>query len=335
MNKIKVSVIIPVYNTEKFLEQCLNSIVNQTLKDIEIIIINDGSTDSSSDIINKFKQKYKNIIYLSQKNSGQGEARNKALEVCTGEYITFVDSDDFIDIRMIENLYREASKNEIDVLVFNLLPFYKESQINKLSNNNCIVNKIYNKNEILKKFFTSYDIEGFSCNKFIKKDIFKNNKIKYPLGMKYEDIPTMLDVIINSKRFGIVSYTPYYYRQRLDSTTNTYNLSNVRDYIKSFYMVKNVIKIKTNYYYEYEDYIDYHFFTRILNFYYNNYISLDNFEIKEFIKHTIDKTINKKILLNRNVKLKMKIKYIIYRINAIKLFFWLKKLSWKMKSLIK
>lgn len=113
----KISVIVPVYNSEKFLEKCLNSIINQTFKDIEIICIDDGSSDKSLDILKSFETKDKRIRILTQKNMGPSCARNKGLEIATGEYVGFVDSDDWIDLDFYEKLYNSAEKYNADIAV--------------------------------------------------------------------------------------------------------------------------------------------------------------------------------------------------------------------------
>jgi len=122
MNNIKVSVILPVYNVSEYLKECLDSIVNQTLKDIEIICINDGSTDKSLEILNEYAQKDCRFIVLSQENQGQGVARNKGVELARGEYIQFIDPDDWVELNMLESLYNFAKEHKSQVVKFN----YKE-----------------------------------------------------------------------------------------------------------------------------------------------------------------------------------------------------------------
>ena len=116
-----ISVIIPVYNAEKYLEKCLNSVIKQTLKDIEIICINDGSTDGSLNILQKYSEKDKRFIIIDQKNSGQSVARNKGLSVAKGEFIGFVDSDDWIDDDFYEKLYDAAIEYKADIAAGNIL----------------------------------------------------------------------------------------------------------------------------------------------------------------------------------------------------------------------
>ena len=110
----KVSVIVPVYNVEKYIEKCLESLVNQTLKDIEIIIVNDGSKDKSEKIINKFLSKYKNIVYVEKQNGGLSDARNYGMKYAKGEYIAFLDSDDYVDTTIYEKMYNKAKEENAD-----------------------------------------------------------------------------------------------------------------------------------------------------------------------------------------------------------------------------
>ena len=115
MNSPKVSVIVPVYNTEKYLNKCLDSLVNQTLQELEIVIINDGSKDSSPDVIQAYMDKYPDkFVYRTQENSGQAVARNKALGLCTGTYVGFLDSDDFVKEDMFQRMYEKAVEEDAD-----------------------------------------------------------------------------------------------------------------------------------------------------------------------------------------------------------------------------
>lgn len=138
-NNIKVSVIIPVYNVEKYLRQCLNSITNQTLEDIEIICINDGSTDNSLKILKKYAQKDQRIIIINKENSGAADSRNKGLKIAQGEYIGFVDGDDWIDKNYYEKLYNVALKNGADIARCTYKYCYKntikDSELNRIIEN--------------------------------------------------------------------------------------------------------------------------------------------------------------------------------------------------------
>ena len=118
MNHPKVSVILPVYNVEKYLKQCMDSIVNQTLKDIEIICVDDGSTDASLSILKEYEKEDDRVKVICQQNAGAGAARNNGLSIATGEYLSFLDSDDFFSLDMLEKSYAEAKKEDADLIVF-------------------------------------------------------------------------------------------------------------------------------------------------------------------------------------------------------------------------
>ena len=128
MNEIKVSVILPVYNVEKYLRQCLDSICNQSLQDIEIICVDDGSTDSSATILKEYSAKDSRIQIITQINGGAGKARNTGLKVATGKYLSFLDSDDFFEANMLEDAWQEAEKYQADFVVFNSDQYHMDKQ---------------------------------------------------------------------------------------------------------------------------------------------------------------------------------------------------------------
>lgn len=128
MNYPKVSIIVPVYNVEKYLSKCLNSLINQTLREIEILCVDDGSTDNSAKILENFVQKDCRVKVFSQKNSGQSVARNVAIEHASGEYLGFVDSDDWVDLDYFEKLY-SAAKNMTAILLVPVLSVVKGLEV--------------------------------------------------------------------------------------------------------------------------------------------------------------------------------------------------------------
>ena len=123
---VKISVIIPVYNVEKYLKECLDSVINQTLKDIEIICVNDGSTDNSLNILENYAKKDNRIIVISQKNKGLSGARNTGLKYCSGEYVSFIDSDDYVSKDLFELTYNNAISNNSDLVIFKIASLYTE-----------------------------------------------------------------------------------------------------------------------------------------------------------------------------------------------------------------
>lgn len=165
--KKKISIIIPVYNGEKYLERCINSITNQTYKNIEIILVNDGSTDKSDKLCKKLKRNDERIVYVKQKNSGVSSARNKGIEIATGEYICFVDCDDWIDKKYCKVLL-EGMKNNTQLSVIGL----KTKKNYDNHNTECIENTIeLNQNEAFKAIFNDNNFFGFPWNKLYKKEI--------------------------------------------------------------------------------------------------------------------------------------------------------------------
>lgn len=128
MSSPKVSIVVPVYKVEEYIDRCLDSLLNQTLKDIEIILVDDGSPDNCPKICDEYAQKDARVRVVHKQNEGLGYARNSGMEVAVGEYIAFVDSDDFVDIRMFEELYDVARGNDSDVVYCNIYKYYNEGK---------------------------------------------------------------------------------------------------------------------------------------------------------------------------------------------------------------
>ena len=156
---MKVSVIVPVYNVEKYISKCLDSLVNQTLKDIEIIVVNDGSPDNSQKIIDEYVKKYPDKVksYIKE-NGGQGSARNYGIELSTGEYIGFVDSDDFVELDMFEKMYNKAKQDNSDIVIcgsYNVSEDYSKKEIDVFVNNynTDLENAIFGKMTVWNKIY--------------------------------------------------------------------------------------------------------------------------------------------------------------------------------------
>lgn len=206
---MKISVIVPIYNTSKYLKKCINSIINQSIgfDNIELILINDGSSDNSETIINKYQKKYKNIKYLYQDNSGQGVARNKGLNIATGEYVSFVDSDDWIENNMLLDLYKKAIDGDFDIVTCNY---------NNIVDNNKISESLRFTNDINKNFVI---MKAGPCNMIIKREFLIKSDFKFPEKIIYEDLASIPALAINAKIFH-VDYAYYNYLFRNNSTMN-------------------------------------------------------------------------------------------------------------------
>lgn len=181
MQNPKVSIIVPVYNVEKYLKKCLNSLINQTLIDIEIICVNDGSTDNSEKILQQFAKQDSRVKILSQQNKGQSVARNVAIENATGDYLGFVDSDDWVDLDYFEKLYNRAKEFECDIacagfkrcgkFINSIRKSYKDVKIYTDINEKVIVDKLPKHN--------------YLWNKIYKRDKWN---IKFPENKIFEDM---------------------------------------------------------------------------------------------------------------------------------------------------
>ncbi len=238
---MKLSIIVPVYNSEDTLKKCIDSLLEQTLVEKEIILINDGSKDNSLSIIEDYSKKHKNIVVLNQDNSGQGMARNRGLKIARGEYITFVDSDDYISgAKSYEKLLNVCKSKNLDLLIFNYC-MQNSNDSKKVVDFETEI--IYSRKQILEKFLLTNEVEGFSCNKIFKKNIIDENKIIFLENQKFEDIPFVVDYIINSNRIAFDNNIIYHYVYNPLSTTRKINLKVLQDEIKSMDIVLNKIKI--------------------------------------------------------------------------------------------
>lgn len=204
----KISVIVPVFNSEQYLEKCLNSILNQTLNNIEVILINDGSTDSSLQIIKQYAEKYSNIKYKTKENEGQAIARNLGIQMATGEFICFVDSDDYIENTMLEKLYKNAIENNSDIVICDYVEEYGNKKIEKKS-------LFINAENMHKSYIVS--VAG-PCSKIIKSDIFKQNNIKFLENNIYEDLAVIPTLVLYTQHISYCEEVLYHYVIRNNST---------------------------------------------------------------------------------------------------------------------
>lgn len=211
----KITVIVPVYNTEKYLSRCIESILQQTHKDLEVILINDGSSDKSGLICDEYAKFDKRVKVIHQTNKGQSSARNKGLEIATGKYIGFVDSDDWIKRDMYEYLIKALKDNDCDIANIDYILVNDERLINQSEESI----KIYKNEEILYEYLLEGTIRGsYSfCRNIYKKELFKD--VRFPEGKINEDIVTNYKVLANARKMCKSNYIGYYYYQDNNSTT--------------------------------------------------------------------------------------------------------------------
>ena len=278
---MKVSVIVPVYNVEPYLDKCLNTLVNQTLKKIEIIIVNDGSKDNSEKIIKKYLKKYpEKIKYIKKTNGGLSSARNEGLKYASGEYIGFVDSDDYVSLNTFNLMYKKAKEKNFDLVVCNLNYVY-ESKTKMVSAG--LDKDLENEDEVKKNIVFLYPAVW---NKLYKKEIL--DSLKFKEGIWYEDVEFNFRVYPRVKSIGYVDKPLIQYVQRESSISKTID-KRLFNYIDNFnglirYYQDN--NLYNKYYFELEySYVRYLYATFIKQLSYTNDKELFKEGVKEAIKN--------------------------------------------------
>ncbi len=224
-----VSVIIPVHNTEKYLKRCLESVLKQSYTKLEIIIIDDGSTDNSFEILQNYSLIDRRIKLLKQKNQGQGKARNEALKNSTGEYIVFVDSDDRISEKMVLKLYEKIKKTNADFTCCRMAFEYDSGKIINYGKDfeyEILESCIYEDANLQKNIYSS------PVNKIYKKEFLTENNLKFPEVKKNEDGLFAKKISFFSNRVSFVNEVLYYAYSRNDSTTRKFDKTNLNDMIQ-------------------------------------------------------------------------------------------------------
>lgn len=207
----KISVIIPVYNASSYIKKCLDSLVKQTLSDIEIIIVNDGSVDNTEKIINNYLKKHNNIIYIYKENGGQSSARNLGLKKAKGKFISFIDGDDYIEEDMLEKLYNKAEEYKLDICICDIKYVYDdhiEKQILFKENKKIISPKEY--------MLTN----PCPWNKIYKRTLLTKNNFAFPEGIIYEDFSMIPRLALWTDKIGYVNECLYNYIIHENSTMN-------------------------------------------------------------------------------------------------------------------
>ena len=242
----KVSVIVPIYNVEKYLEKCINSLLSQTLEDIQIILVNDGSKDNSGNIAKEYEQNNKDrVIYVEKENGGLSDARNYGLKYATGDFIAFLDSDDYIEKNAYEEMYNKAIEENAD---------YVECDFIWEFPNKIRVDKQYpykNKKEML-----SF-VRVVAWNKLIKRQLITDNNLEFQKGLRYEDVEFTYKLIPFINKFTYVDKPFIHYVQREGSIANVQNERTA----EIFTVLDNVIEFykKNNIYEKYRDELEYNY----------------------------------------------------------------------------
>lgn len=279
-----ISVIIPIYNAEKYLKQCLNSVIIQNFNNIEIICINDGSTDNSQKILEKFSKKDNRFKIITTSNKGQGSARNLGLKHAKGEYISFIDADDWIEKNTYSLLYDKAKKNNLDMLFFQMINYMQDS-------GEFVETELYNYKSLIDNFeddaiFSIVDIEKFLFNiavcpvsKLYKKSFLDKNKIVFPEKMIFEDNIFFYNAILKADKLGYVAEKLYYRRRHSNSVTQNISKKSF-DIILATNKMLNLFKDK-GVYDKFKESLINHTFSMILEWFFKCDLLLsDEFYIK-------------------------------------------------------
>lgn len=248
---IKVSIVIPVYNVEGYLSECLDSLINQTLKDIEIICINDGSTDNSLEILNDYAQKDNRIKVIDKENEGQGVARNLGIELAQGEFIGFVDPDDWVEPEIYEQMYNQAKKLSSQIVLCDYKKYLEDDDkfidVNifrkavSLTKSKAV--KIQTGENLDKKLLDSSILvsPSYTINAIYEINLLKNNDIKYSNLRCYEDVLFNLKTRVLAQRISYINNAFYCYRIRTSSTLRA-NDKRYIDLINIIGLVKDYLK---------------------------------------------------------------------------------------------
>ena len=228
---MKLSIIVPVYNVRPYLAACLDSLINQTIDDYEIILVDDGSTDGSADVIKEYAQRNPELIsFMRVENGGQGRARNFGIEIAKGDYLGFIDSDDWIDLKMYEKMYAKAVECNADVVVCDFMEKFADGRENYLV--------AANQDEKLAS-------AGSSCNKIFRRSLVED--VRFPVGLWYEDFYFSAIMLLKSRRTEFIREPLYIYRRGQESTMHNNNarknldIINIMDMLAGYMLPRDLI----------------------------------------------------------------------------------------------
>lgn len=249
-----ISVIIPIYKVEKYIHKCINSVLNQTYKNLEIILVDDGSPDKCGEICDEYKKSDSRIKIIHKKNGGLSDARNKGIEIMTGDYVAFIDSDDYVDKNYIKELYESIKTNQAGIAVCNYYKYYDNIGKKEYDKKSLNDKKIFNNIEALKDVLTTYSvIDVVTWNKLYKSELFIKNQIRFPFGKLHEDNFTTYKLLYFSNKTIFIEKPLYYYRLRSNSImTSGFNTRRL-DVLEAGVETKEFIKKHLPYLYAYAE----------------------------------------------------------------------------------
>lgn len=314
-----LSVIVPVYNVEKYLKRCLESILVQSWNDYEIILVDDGSTDSSAQICDLYAEKYEMIRVIHKENKGLSDTRNRGIEKASGEYVYFPDSDDWLE----PNTFSELS-DVIEELTYDIISFNREfvtSEEDKLISAKSRIQKFSGKQALL-EMLNQGDVTGFANDKIYRKKLFLDNDIEFPVGKYYEDLGTNYKLFLKATKVYVTNQKYYHYLiTNPDSITQSWNEQKLQDMF-GFYREIYYSPLVREKFEELEIEILQAYYINglihILSSLYKSNISAQYSDIEKDIKQEIVKnSLGVTKLLNQPNK----IKYLLYKLGLLKILF--------------
>jgi glycosyltransferase involved in cell wall biosynthesis len=305
MENPEISVIIPIYNTEKFLKQCLDSVINQTFENIEIICINDGSTDNSPKILNKYAKKDKRIRIINEENQGPGESRNNGINIAKGKYICFVDSDDWVNKDYCKKLRLAAEKFNSDMVMCREKLYYckqkklKKNEFYKFPAIKGLKNRKVTWKGIRKSLFV---INPSAWGKIYRTDFLKKTGARFPKGLWFEDNPFYLETTLSAKKMIFLNNSLYFYRKEVKNSITNNDEKKALDIIKISSICKDILKKHRIY-----NKVKKEFLTWMIDHYFLKlYIGINNKHKKiafyQFKRYLLKQKINTNNLTNKTKK---------------------------------
>lgn len=302
----KISIIVPIYNVEKYLNRCIDSILAQTFTDFELILVDDGSTDNCIKICNEYAEKDNRIVVIHKENSGLSAARNTGLDIATGEYIGFIDSDDYIHPQMYEILYSKIIKSNCDLAISRFKKIYNNEDEFKEYNIDSIKYYKLNSKEALNELCGNNSVQFvIACNKLYKKNLF--DKLRYEDGRYHEDEFIIHNLLYKCRDIVYIELDLYNYYQREGSIMKNNSPKRIIDSLDAYESrMKFFYKNKMN---NLTDYIAYFYVIKFFNEYKKEFIINNNYNKKmkrSFLNNII-------FLLNSSkFNIKEKLSFIIF-----------------------
>ena len=317
--KPSLSVIVPVYNVEKSLKRCLESILVQSWNNYEIILVDDGSTDRSAQICDSYAEKYEMIRVIHKENNGLSDTRNRGIEQASGEYVYFPDSDDWLE----PNTFSDLS-DVIEELTYDIISFNREfvtSEEEKLVSAKPRIQKLSGKQALL-EMLKQGDVTGFANDKIYRKNLFLDNDIEFPVGKYYEDLGTNYKLFLKSTKVYVTNQKYYHYLiANPDSITQSWNEQKLKDmfgFYKEIYY-SSLVREKIEEF-EIESLQAYYIngLVHILSSLYKSNLSEQYADIEEDLKQEISKNSLSVTKLSNQPN---RIKYLLYKLGLLKILF--------------